>query len=120
MIGGKKIVALCTYGIQDPQVFSFISLFNELLRKENSQLFIYTMNTELGIRGEFSMAESSVYDIVPYDKVDVVVIMAEKIKSVQVVQHIIDMAGDADVPVIVVDGQGFGSCGKAYHRAPQG
>ncbi|WP_024866095.1 diguanylate cyclase [Butyrivibrio sp. FCS014] len=104
MIDGKKIVALCTYGIHDPQVFSFISDLNEKLRPRNSQLFIYTMNTELGSGGEFYMAESSVYDLVPYDRVDAVVIMAEKIKSPSVVQHIIDRCKEKDIPAIVIDG----------------
>ena len=104
MINGKKIVALCTYGILEPQVFRFISDLNEMLRKKDSQLFVYAMNTELGNGGEFYIAESSVFDLLPYDKVDAVVIMAERIKSDDVCQHIIDKAGESNVPAIVIDG----------------
>ena len=104
MINGKKIVALCTYGILEPQVFRFISDLNEMLRKKDAQLFVYAMNTELGNGGEFYIAESSVFDLLPYDKVDAVVIMAERIKSDEVCQHIIDRAGENNVPAIVIDG----------------
>ena len=50
------------------------------------------MNTEIGNGGDFYQAEASVYDLIPFDKTDAVVIMAEKIKSTEVVQHIIDVS----------------------------
>ena len=105
MIQDKKIVALCTYGISDPQVFSFITELNDLLRKNGCFLFIYTMNTEIGNGGEFYQAEASVYDLIPFDRTDVVVIMDEKIKSRKVVQHIIDSANKNNVPTVVIDGE---------------
>ena len=104
MINGKKIVALCTYGILEPQIFRFISDLNEMLRADNGQMFVYAMNTEIGNGGEFYIAESAVFDLVPYDKVDAVVIMAERIKGDDVVQHIIDRSNACDVPAIVIDG----------------
>ena len=105
MIHGKKIVALCAYGISDPQVFSFITELNDLLREHDCFLFIYTMNTEIGNGGEFYEAETSVYDLIHYDRTDAVVIMDEKIKSREVVQHIIDSANANNVPAIVIDGK---------------
>ncbi len=104
MIHGKRIVALCTYGIYDPQEFGFISELNELLKTQDTRLFIYAMNIEIGNGGDFYIAETSVYDLIPFDKVDTVVIMAEKIKSRDVTQHIIDMAKENHVPTIVIDG----------------
>ena len=105
MIGGKKIIALCTYGILEPQVFRFISDLNEMLRKENGMLFVYAMNTEIGNGGDFYLAESAVYDLIPYDIVDAVVIMAERIKGDDVVQRIIDRSNAKDIPAIVLDGE---------------
>ena len=104
MIDGKKIVALCTYRIHDSQVFTFITEFNDLLKKLNSHLFVYTINAEIGNKCGF-LAETSVYDLIPFDKVDVVVIMDEKIKSRETVLKIIDNAKKAEVPVIVIDGE---------------
>ena len=105
MIHGKKIIALCTYGINDPQVFSFITEFNELLKAQNCFLFIFTMNTEIGNGGQFYTAETSVYDLIPYDKVDLIIVMDEKIKSRNVVQKIIDSASKKNVPAIIIDGE---------------
>ncbi len=103
MINGKKIVALCTYRIHDSQVFTFITEFNDLLKKLDSALFVYAINAEIGNRCGF-LAETSVYDLIPFDKVDLVVIMDEKIKSRETVLKIIGNAKKADIPVIVVDG----------------
>ena len=104
MINGKKIVALCTYRIHDSQVFTFITEFNDLLKKLDSALFVYAINAEIGNRCGF-LAETSVYDLIPFDKVDLVVIMDEKIKSRETVLKIIGNAKKADVPVIVIDGE---------------
>ena len=103
MINGKKIVALCTYRIHDSQVFTFITEFNDLLKKLDSALFVYAINAEIGNRCGF-LAETSVYDLIPFDKVDLVVIMDEKIKSRETVLKIIGNAKKADIPVIVIDG----------------
>lgn len=104
MINGKKIVALCTYRIHDSQVFTFITEFNDLLKKLDSALFVYAINAEIGNTYGF-LAETSVYDLIPFDKVDLVVIMDEKIKSRETVLKIIGNAKKADIPVIVIDGE---------------
>ncbi len=104
MINGKKIVALCTYRIHDSQVFTFITELNELLKSQGCFLFIYAINAEIGNSGGF-MAETSVYDLIPFDKTDIVVIMDEKIKSRDTVLHIIHNAQNAHVPCIVIDGE---------------
>ena len=103
MINGKKIVALCTYRIHDSQVFTFITEFSNLLSKFDCRLFIYAINAEIGNKCGF-LAETSVFDLIPFDKVDAVVIMDEKIKSRETVRKIIDNAKKADVPAIVIDG----------------
>lgn len=47
MIGNKKIIAMCVSRLHDTENNQFISVFNELLRKENCTLFIYNISTEL-------------------------------------------------------------------------
>ena len=104
MINGKKIVALCTYRIYEAQEFAFLSELSRIMPDNNCFLFIYTMNSEIGIANNDS-PETEVFDLIPYDKVDVVVIMNEKIKTREVSQGIIDRANANNVPVIVVDGE---------------
>lgn len=103
MIGGKKVVALCTYRIYETHEFDFIYELGKMIPEHDCSLFIYAMNSEIGII-ENHTPEVEVYDLIPYDKVDVVVVMNEKIKSRSVCQSIIDKSNAAGVPVLVVDG----------------
>ncbi len=104
MIDGKRVIALCTYRIYEAQEFDFLSELGNLMPEHDCFLFIYAMNSEIGIIDDGS-AEVEVFDLIPYDKVDIVVIMNEKIKSRKVCQSIIDKANAAKVPVVVVDGE---------------
>ncbi|MCR5557569.1 MAG: GGDEF domain-containing protein [Butyrivibrio sp.] len=104
MINGKRIIALCTYGIYEAQEFDFLSELGKIIPEHDCFLFIYAMNSEIGIIDD-SSAEVKVFDLIPYDRVDVVVIMNEKIKSRTASQSIIDSAHKANVPVVVVDGE---------------
>jgi diguanylate cyclase (GGDEF)-like protein len=103
MINGKKIVALCTYRIYESQEFVFVSEFNRLLMENGFQLFIYAMNSEIGNSGA-EVPEVAIFDDIPYNRVDIVVVMDEKLKSRENTQHIIDRARGCNVPVVVVDG----------------
>ncbi len=103
MINGKKIVALCTYRVYDTQEFSLFSELVKKLKAHNCYLFIYALNSEIGINFDTS-PETEVFDLIPYDKVDVVVVMNERLKVRRVCQDIIDRAGKANVPVLVIDG----------------
>ncbi len=104
MINGKKIVALCTYRIYEAQEFAFLSELSRIMPENDCFMFIYAMNSELGYDGN-DMAEVEVFNLIPYDKVDVVVIMDEKIKNREVAQEIIDKSAAFNVPVIIVDGE---------------
>jgi len=104
MINGKTIIALCEYRVYDSQEFKFVTELNELLKAHDCRMFIYAINNEIGNSGD-NLAETKVFDLIPYDKVDVVVIRDEKIKSRNTVQNIINKANEAEVPTIIVDGE---------------
>ncbi len=103
MINGRKIIVLCTYRIYESQQFAFISEFNRILRQKGFYLFIFSLNSEMGSVVE-AVPEGAVFNEIPYNKVDAVVIMDEKLKSRKLSQSIIDRARGCNVPVVVVDG----------------
>lgn len=116
MINDKKIIALCTYRIYEAQEFGFLSELGKKISDNNYQLFIYAMNSEIGIANNDS-PEIEVFDLIPYDKVDLVIIMNEKIKVSQVSQSIIDRSKAQGVPVIVVDGDYEGTTSVRFDYA---
>ncbi len=105
MIDNKKLIALCTSRVFDPQVHSFIEKLNEELKIKGCYLWIYAINADLYWEDDADESETTVFDIIDWDYTDAVVIMDEKIKSYAVSQRIIDRAHDNKVPIVVVDGR---------------
>ena len=109
MLFGHKIIALCTSRVYDAGQHRFIRVLNDNLTKFDYRLFIYTLNTDLYWNTEGACAEKSVFDLIPYDKIDGVIIMDEKIKSVEISNMIVSKAKAADLPIISVDGEHEGA-----------
>jgi diguanylate cyclase (GGDEF)-like protein len=105
MVGDKKIVALCTSRVYDPQVQSFIEAFNEKVKDQGIRVWIYALNADIYWEEDSDSAEIAIFDIIPYDLIDAVVLMDEKIKSHRIAERIIARAADRKLPVVVVDGQ---------------
>ena len=100
----KKIVALCTSRIYDSQMHGYIKKLNERLVQENCALLVFAINSDQYWKEDDLSAETTIYDIIPYNSVDVVIIMDEKIKSRTISEKIIFNAKQHNKPVIVVDG----------------
>lgn len=103
MINGKNIIALCTSRIYDNQLHNFIEQLNSYLLRFDCRLFVYALNSDLYWREE-EVPESYVFDIIPYDKLECLIYMDEKIKSLKVAERVISKASAHSVPVIVIDG----------------
>ena len=104
MINGRKIIALCTSRVYDPQIYAFIRRFHDTLRREDSALLIFSINSDIYWEEDLNPAETYVFDIMPYEELDSIVIMDEKIKSHAVTNRIISKAKASKVPVVIVDG----------------
>ncbi len=104
MVGNKKIVILCTSRIFDSQVHDYIEQVNERITQMDAVLLIFAVNADIYWKEDAIPAEASVFDSIPYDLADVVVIMDEKIKCRTVTEKIIANSKKYNLPVIVVDG----------------
>ena len=104
MINGKKLVALCTSRIYDPQIHGYIVKLNERLRAEDYSLLIFAINSDIYWEEDRQASEKYVFDLIPYDYIDAVVIMDEKIKSHRIAEKIINKSNTYNVPVIISDG----------------
>ena len=105
MINGKRLVALCTSRVYDPQIHGFIEKFSDYLKERNCCVFIFAINSDIYWEEDRQAAERYVFHLIPYDFVDAVVIMDEKIKSHKIANKIIRHASEKNVPVIIADGR---------------
>ncbi len=104
MVNGKKLIALCTSRIYDPQIHNFIKTLNEKLIGNDCMLFIFSTNSDIYWNEEDIPSEAYVFDLLPYEELDGILIMDEKIKSHTVSEKIINRAKVNGVPVVVIDG----------------
>lgn len=111
MLFGHKIVALCTARIQDEDSHKLIERLNLLLTQQGGRLFIYSTCSDLWNKTPSDMAQSAVFELLPYDIVDAVVIMEEKINDKTVVEGILRRTREKNIPIITV-GQAYEDCGN--------
>ena len=119
MIGGHKVIALCMSRIHDMENSRFIAELNRRLSGASCSLFIYNINTDLYWDENHLSAETAVFDLIDYDRTDAVILMDEKIKSRRISGQIIRRAGQAGVPVVIVDGHAPG-CSEVHFDYEQG
>ena len=105
MICNKRTIALCTSRIFDSQTHPFIKRLNKELQEKEVQLLIYAINYDLYWNESDEKDETCVYDLVPYESIDLLILMDEKIKSHRISKKIVDAAGTHSVPVVVIDGE---------------
>lgn len=114
MINGKNVVAVCTSRIYDTQLHSFLQRLNEVLLPLNCRELIYALNCDLYWQEDVHVPETAIFDIIPYDRLEALVLMDEKIKSRTVAERIISRAAEYSVPVIVIDGKYEGTADISF------
>ncbi len=110
MIDGKKIIALCTTRINDTPLHSFIKVLNSQIKDGGFRLLVFTLNTDLYWEEDAVHSEAYVFDVIPYDRIDYLLLMDERIKSKKLGNHILDCARKYNIPHLVIDGN--------YENAP--
>lgn len=114
MINGKNVIAVCTSRIYDHQLHCFLEKLNEYLLPLNCRILIFALNCDLYWKEEENEPESYVFDIIPYDRTECLILMDEKIKSRTESGKIIARCSEHNVPVIVVDGKYDGTVSVSF------
>ncbi len=114
MINGRKLIALCTSRVYDPQIHGYIVRLNELLKKEGYSILIFAINSDIYWEEDRQATERYVFDLIPYSFIDAVIIMDEKIKSHKIARKIIGHSQEYDIPVVIADGRYEGASCITY------
>lgn len=104
MLGGKKIVGLCTTRINTPTSHMMITTLNSSLRGDDYSLFVYSTSTDLYWNTPSEEGEKSVFDLIDFDILDVLIVMYEMIKDRALSDSLIERAKTRGIPVFVVEG----------------
>ncbi|MBQ9899365.1 MAG: GGDEF domain-containing protein [Ruminococcus sp.] len=104
MVGSRKVVSLCISRVSDMENFRFINRLSSSLTQNGCCLMVYAINCDLYWSDENMRAETHVFDLIDFDRTDILVIMHEKIKNDTITDTLIARAREKNVPVVIVDG----------------
>jgi len=113
MLHGKKILGVCTSRIHSPLANTLIKTLDQKLRPHGYSIFAYTTNSDLFNNSPNDIGESSVFELMNYDVIDVLLVMCESFLNQPVLERIISRAQKHNVPVITFGGE-FKGCIKPY------
>ena len=105
LINGQKIVSLCISRLHDMENFRFVNELHKCLKRKDYCLFIYDITADLYWNENNLRAETSVFDLIDFERTDLIIVMDERIKSKTISNRLISRAKRKNIPVIVVDGQ---------------
>ena len=114
MINGKKLIALCTSRVYEPETHGFIVRLNELLTPQGYSILIFAINSDIYWEEDRQATEKYVFDLIPYIYIDAVIIMDEKIKSHKIATKIIGSSRRYNIPVVIADGHYEGASTISY------
>ncbi len=103
MINGKKVIGICLTRIQDTTISNYISRLHNLARKRGYKLIVFNSFVDFYHRDAFDIGAKSVYDIINYDIVDVLLVYTESFCDDEVLDYIIKGAAEKEVPTILIN-----------------
>ncbi len=104
MIFGRKIIALCTAQINKPLCRDYLATLSNRLSMHGFSVLVYNMCASLSWNDAHESPEGAVYDLIEWEKIDIAIIMDERLKSRSLSLKIIAKAEKYGKPVIMVDG----------------
>lgn len=119
MIEGKTIVALCTSGINDNATETLIDSLSHGLNRIDAKLFVYCTCRDVYRCGINEAGEERVYELIDYERIDVLVLWSERIRNKDLLGRIVSKAGERNISVITID-EPIDGCINIYFEQASG
>ena len=105
-IGNKakhKIIGICTSSVQSDYVREIVSSISRNGINKGYKILLFNTFSDLYHNTAYMCGEASIFDLINYDILDVLIIMPEAIKRDNISREIKERASEHGVPVICVD-----------------
>ncbi len=119
MIGEKKLFVLCTAQIHNDEVRKSVRYFTEEAEKRNYAVLICNSTLESLGFGAADAGCYSVFDLIPFDIADAIVLMSETIANRTISELICATAAEHRTPVLAYDSR-FSECTSVFSYPSQG
>ncbi len=104
MLYGRTVLAFCTAHIQSAEVLESVQAFLAEAKTRGYYVMVFNSDADITALGTQNAISYSVYDLIPYEQTDAVVLMAETIGNPSITDKICEKAADAQIPVLSYDG----------------
>lgn len=119
-IGGiakYKVIGICTSCVQSDYVREIVSSISRRGVKEGYKVLLFNTFSDLFHNSSYNRGEASIFDLINYDILDVIIIMPEAIKRDSTSSEISRRAKEHGVPVICVDRAVDKCCSVTFNYA---
>lgn len=114
MLGGYKIIGLCTCRVHEEESYRYVKEFNRQFTKKGYRLFVYATCADLYWNSISEKGEAAVYKLIDFDILDALIIQEERIRNKEIVFNLIEQANKHNVPVITIGENMEGSIAIAF------
>lgn len=111
------VAGICLVGMQDDHTAHIAKVTSDALVEKGFKVMIFNAFTNMYYDTPYSKGEASIYHLLNFDIIDVLVIIPETIKSEWVTDTIIRYAHATKTPVIILDGRHNGCTNIIYDYA---
>lgn len=119
-IGGiakYKVIGICTSCVQSDYVREIVSSISRRGVKEGYKVLLFNTFSDLFHNSSYNRGEASIFNLINYDILDVIIIMPEAIKRDSTSSEISRRAKEHGVPVICVDRAVDKCCSVTFNYA---
>lgn len=110
-----KIIGICTSCVQSDYVREIVSSISRKGVKEGYKVLLFNTFCDLYHNSSYNHGEASIFDLINYDILDVLIIMPEAIKRDSISNEISKRAHEHGVPVICVDSTMDNCCSVTFN-----
>lgn len=110
IVGRKKqhFIGLCIASLTNDLTHDIFIAINERICEYGFKLLVFNSFADLYNNDAYEIGEGKVYDLIPFDKLDGLIIVSESIKNDEIKENIIHNAHEHDVFTVVIDGKAEG------------
>lgn len=110
MIGDKKIIGVCLTKAEDDFRTDYLSFMQKITADTDYKIIAFNSPRDLYYSDKYDIGSKTVFNLINYDIVDVIIILYENFYDKDTVEDIISAATARKVPVILIHGEHENCC----------
>lgn len=103
MIGNKKVVGVCLTKIHDIRRSDYLHKLRTLCNESDYKMLIFNSYSDFYAKNASNEGAKSVYSIINYDIIDILVVIQSAFHDQSLVDEIISTAQGRDIPVLILN-----------------